>query len=136
MAQLEQLQKILENTLTEVRRRAGSEPSETQLLAVVTERGPRYFEIDYGAPGTEGENAVLAALEEDRKVLAVFSVWSGGPRRTGRPMFCCKGRTGSLQKSWRTPCKAQIKRRALRHPAGLFCVNRGASKIYSPRLCS
>lgn len=78
MAQLEQLQKILENTLTEVRRRAGSEPSETQLLAVVTERGPRYFEIDYGAPGTEGENAVLAALEEDRKVLAVFSVWSGG----------------------------------------------------------
>ena len=77
MAQPEQLAAMLENTLTEARKRAGAESSETQILAVVTERGPRYFELDYGTPGTTGEDAVLEALKEDRKVLAVLCMWKG-----------------------------------------------------------
>ena len=78
MAQSEHLAAMLENTLTEARKRAGAEPSEAQILAVVTEKGPRYFEIDYGIPGTRGEDAVLAALREERKLLAVLAMWPDG----------------------------------------------------------
>ena len=78
MAQSERFAAMLENTLEEARSRAGTVPSQAQILAVVTERGPRYFELDYRDPEARGEDAVLAALEEDRKVLAVLSVWKGG----------------------------------------------------------
>lgn len=76
--EMKQLASILETTMQETWSRAGTEPSQAQSLAVVTERGPRYFELDYRDPEARGEEAVLAALEEDRKVLAVLSVWKGG----------------------------------------------------------
>ena len=78
MAQSERFTAMLKNTLEEARKRAGTEPSQAQILAVVTEYGPRYFDLDYSGPEARGEDAVLAALEEDRKVLAVLSVWKGG----------------------------------------------------------
>lgn len=76
--EMKQLASILETTMQETWSRAGTEPSQAQSLAVVTERGPRYFELNYRDPEARGEDAVLAALEEDRKVLAVLSVWKGG----------------------------------------------------------
>lgn len=76
--EMKQLASILEITMQETWSRAGTEPSQAQILAVVTERGPRYFELNYRDPEARGEDAVLAALEEDRKVLAVLSVWKGG----------------------------------------------------------
>ena len=75
MAQAEQLKTILEDTLEEARKRAGTVESEGQILAVITEQGPRYFEVDDGA---KGEDTALAALEQDRKVLAVLAMWKGG----------------------------------------------------------
>ena len=76
--EMKQLASILKTTMQETGSRAGTEPSQAQILAVVTERGPRYFELDYRDPEARGEDGVLAALEEDRKVLAVLSVWKGG----------------------------------------------------------
>lgn len=75
MAQLEQMQKILENTLTKLRSRAETGESEGQLLAVVTEAGTHYFEINHG---TKDEAAALAALGQDRRALAVLCMWKGG----------------------------------------------------------
>lgn len=78
MTQAEQMKDILENTLTELRSRAESEGSGEQALAVATETGTRYFELDCGTWGGAGETAVLAALRETRKILGIACMWQGG----------------------------------------------------------
>ena len=74
----EQVEKILKSTVTGLRSRAGTEESEHQVLAVVTETETCYFELDYGAADGAGEAAVLAALKKTRKILGAACMWKGG----------------------------------------------------------
>lgn len=67
----------LGQVLAEARRRAAAGLQKDTLLAVLTESGTRYFELDPMKPDEEAE-AVLAALNETPKALGLICLWKNG----------------------------------------------------------